>query len=114
MNKEEKLKDLCNNCQIHSEYCSIIRCNDYEKIANLPYNDAHLDLYVVSDEKETFIKRFDYGNLIPIKNWIEDFLIRSNIEFEKLCFYNNAESDGEIIVNYGGMMYFVIKEIFEK
>lgn len=108
MNKEEKLKDLCNNCQFNSEYCNIIKCNQYEKIAKEP--NTKLNLYIVVDNSDHFVKQFDYGNLIPIKNWIENFLHNSNVNFESLCFYNNIEKSNEIIVNYGGLMYFVIKE----
>lgn len=112
MTKEEKLKDLCNNCVVKSQYCETMRCNQYEKLAK-EENDPFYDLYISSDEKDTFVKRFETNNLVPMKDFIEHFLDDSKIEYEKLCFYRNDENTSEIIVSYGGLMYFVIKEVFE-
>ena len=107
--KEEKLENLCKNCKFNSQYCDTIKCNQYEKIAK-EKKDIIFSLYIVSDEKELIVRHFNDNNLVEIKNWIEDFLEDSHIDFEKLFFYRNEENHDEIIVNYGGLMYFVIKE----
>lgn len=109
MNSKEKLEELCKNCKFNSEYCNVVKCNQYEKIAK-GERDTIFSLYIVVDEKELLVRHFNNNDLIEIKEWIENFLEDSRIDFEKLFFYRNEENNDEIVVNYGGLMYFIIKE----
>jgi len=69
------------------------------------------NLYIVTDENETFVRSFDSSkNILPVKEWIEDWLKNNNIEYDSLAFYANKEVEDEIIIIYGGLMYFVLRK----
>lgn len=107
----KELEELCQNCVIHSDYCNIIKCNQYEKLTKELENKNKFDLYICTDEKETYIRTFnDNSNILPIKEFIENFLDTYKIEYEKLFFYRNMDDLNEIVINYGGQMYFIAKE----
>ena len=75
-------------------------------------NNSKANLYIVTDENERFVKEFDSSqNILPIKEWIENWLNENNIEYEQLVFYVNRNAENEIIIQYGGLMYFVIKRV---
>jgi len=71
-----------------------------------------MKLYMVfKNDEEILIKEFEQStNLLLIKNWIEDWLNKSEIQYDSIVMYLDEQNYDDVVILYGGEAYFLLKK----